>query len=384
MHYIKEFFKKRKFVFLSVFIFILSMFGGAIGSEMAKLYCPGFFCDFSSSSNLDLSNGKFMDRGIVISNAKNVIVQQDAKIEEMINLAGAGLVGIYKKSEIAKQSDIFSPDDFYKINNADGQGFIITSDGWIATALDLEKNYADYVVIAKDKKIYQIDKAARDIGTKFNFIHVAAKDFPVRKFAEKNEVKPGNLTVSVNWQGSSWVSSVLGYKEKSGFVKSSDDFSSSLVLNGVVPSEFIGSIAFNLSGDALGMIGIKGEIEPMSHLAAAASSLFKNKIIKRPSLGVNYIDLSQLIAAAENNNYFQKGAVIYKDQKIPAVKKNSPADKAGVKDGDVIISIDDIYLDQSNDLAEIIQNCAVGDKINLVVARSGVEKKIEMILDEKK
>ncbi|MFH1255003.1 MAG: S1C family serine protease [bacterium] len=380
----KEFLKKRKFVFLSALIFILSMFGGAMGGEMARLYCPGSFCDFFSSSNLDFSNGKFMDQGIVISNAKNVIVQQDAKIEETINSVGASLVGIYKKSKLAKQSDVFSLDNFYGISGAEGQGFIITSDGWIATSLDLDKNYADYVVISKDKKIYQIDKAASDSGTSFNFIHVAAKDFPVRKFAEKNDVKPGNLTVSVNWQGLSWVSSVLGYKEKGGLVKSSDDFSSALVLNGAISAEFIGSMIFNLSGDALGMVGEKGEIEPMSHLQSAANSLFKIKAIKRPSLGVNYIDLSKFIAAEEKNNYFQKGAVIYKDQKIPAVKKNSPADKAGLKEGDVIISIDDIYLDKINDLAEITQSRAVGDKINLIVARSGVERKVEIILEEKK
>ncbi|MFA6306259.1 MAG: S1C family serine protease [Patescibacteria group bacterium] len=383
MNYIKEFFKKHKFVFLAVIILILGIGGGLFGDIIAKSYLFDASSGFSFG-NFDFSQGQFRDQGIVISNAKNVIVQEDVKIEETINSVGASLAGIYKKQKLIKSSNVFSPNNFYKISDAAGQGFIITSDGWIVTTLALDKIYADYVVITKDKKIYQIDKAVSDSATGFNFIHVAARDFPVRKFAAKQDIKRGNSTVSVNWLELSWVSSVLGFKEKSGLVESSDNFSTKLILNNGVPEEFKGSVVFNLAGDALGIVDAKGEIEPMAHLAAVVNSLFKNKAIIRPSLGINYINLALFVAIDEQNNYWQKGVIIYKDQKGIAVKKGSPAALAGLREQDIIISVDNVNLDKSNGLADIIQSRAAGDKINLVIMRDGVQKEVEVVLAEQK
>jgi S1-C subfamily serine protease len=384
MNYLKEFLRKHKLFFLIVIILILSIGGGIVGDIIAKSYLIDASYNLSSFGNLDFSQGKFRDQGIVISNAKNVIVQEDVKIKETINSVSASLVGIYKKQKLVKTSNVFSPDNFYKISDAAGQGFIITSDGWIVTTLGLDKIYTDYVVITKDKKIYQIDRAVSDVPTGFNFIHVAARDFPVKKIAGSQDVQTGNSTISVNWLGLSWVSSILGLEEKSGSVESSDSFSTKLILNNEVPQEFRGSIIFNLAGDALGLANEKGEIEPMAHLQTVVNSLFKNKLITRPSLGINYINLASLVAIDEKNNYWQKGAIIYKDQKGIAVRKNSPADKAGLLEGDIIISINNINLDKVNNLADIIQSYAAGSKINLAIMRDGAEKAVEIILGEQK
>ena len=112
--------------------------------------------------------------------------------------------------------------------------------------------------------------------------------------------------------------------------------------------------------------------------------LFKNKIITRPALGINFINLSSLVAADKQNNNWQKGVIIYKDLKNIAVKKGSSADKAGLLEGDIIISVDNVNLDNINDLADIIQNYAVGDKINLLIIRDGAEKEVEATLLELK
>jgi len=384
MNYIKEFFRKHKLFFLIVVILILGIGGGVVGEIVARSYLADSSYNFSAFGNFDFSQGRYKDQGIVISNAKNITVQQDVKTEETVNSIDTSLVGIYKKQRFVKSNNVFSPDNFYKINDAAGQGFIITSDGWIVTTLILDKVYTDYVVITKDKKIYQIDKAVSDAPTSFNFIHAIAKDLPVKKFAESRDIKRGNSTISVNWPGLSWVSSVLGFKETGSLVKSSDSFFTKLILNNDVPQEFKGSAIFNLAGDALGLVNAKGEIEPMAHLEAVINSLFKNKIITRPSLGVNYIDLALFISADEQNSNWQKGVIIYKDLKNIAVKKGSPAEKAGLREGDIIISVNNINLDKANNLADIIQSYAVGDKINLVVARDNVEKVIQVILEEQK
>jgi len=350
--------------------------GGIAGTLIARFYLI--------DSSYNFSSGKYTDQGIVISNPKNVIVQQDVKIDETVKAVAGSLVGIYKKQQPAKSGEAFVLENFYKLSEPSGQGFIISSDGWIITSLELEKIYADYVVIAADKRIYTIDRAQSDNLTGFNFIQVAAKDLPVRKFAENQEMKRGSLAVSVDWLGASWVSSVKGFSGESGLVKSSDSPAKKLVLNEKLPAEFYGAMVFNLAGDALGLVDSSGEVEPMSRFKGVIKNLFQEKIAQRASLGVNYLDLSQLVAVSEQNNLGQKGALVYQDQKGVAVLKSRPAEASGLRQGDIIISVDNTEINQDNDLADIIQGYAPGDKIILTFLRAGVEQDAAIVLGEQK
>ena len=391
MKYIKEFFKKHNLSVIIVMAFIFGLGGGLIGTIASRAYLVDSLLGFSPFGSLDFSTGRYADQGLIISNAKNVIVQQDTKVDETISSVGSSLVGIYKKPpskadkpKLIESSKVFQLENFYKMNEPSGQGFIISSDGWIATSLTLVKTYNDYVVITKDKKIYQIDQAVADSLTGFNFIHVQARDLSVRKFAEKKYIKGGSLAVAVNWLGFSMVSSVAGFSEPSGLVKSSDNFSQKLILNDKPSAELRGLVIFNLAGEALGLVDSKGEIEPIDYLSGAIKSLFKNKNIIRPSLGVNYIELAELDEINGQNSNWQKGVIIYRNDKSVAVEKNSAADKAGLREGDIIISIDDVDLDKDNALADIIQGHLIGDAINLVILRNGQEKEVKVTLGKGK
>ena len=376
MKKIIKFFQNHLLVSVMIIALVFGSAGGIAGTLIARFYLI--------DSSYNFSSGKYPDQGIVISNPKNVIVQQDVKIDETVKAVAGSLVGIYKKQQPAKSGEAFVLENFYKLSEPSGQGFIISSDGWIITSLELEKIYADYVVIAADKRIYTIDRAQSDNLTGFNFIQVAAKDLPVRKFAENQEMKRGSLAVSVDWLGASWVSSVKGFSGESGLVKSSDSPAKKLVLNEKLPAEFYGAMVFNLAGDALGLVDSNGGVEPMSHLKGVIKNLFQEKIAQRASLGVNYLDLSQLVAINEQNNLRQKGALIYQDQKGVAVFKNSPARASGLRQGDIIISVDNAEINQGNDLADIIQGYAPGDKIILTFLRAGEEKDAEIVLGEQK
>lgn len=376
MKNIKNYFKRHQMLA----IIIIALFFGLLGGIVGEIFSRAYLYD----APYNFPNGKYTEQGLVITNPKNVIVEQDVKADETIKAVGNSLVGIYKKQKPVEAGDEFALENFYKIGSAAGQGFIITSDGWIVTSLNLDKTFADYVVITKDKKIYPIDKAARDNLTEFSFVHVAARDFPVRKFAEKQNVNQGNLVLSVNRSGLSLISYVAGLSEPGGLIKPSDSFSGKLILRDKPSPEFKGSVIFNLAGDAVGLIDNSGEIEPINHLAGAVKNLFKNKTADRPSLGLSYLDLSGLAQIEGQNSNWQKGAIIYGDAKNAAVKKNGPADKAGLLLGDIIISVNNVNLDKGNDLAETIQNYAAGDKVNLVFLRAGKENKVEVTLGELK
>ncbi len=67
----------------------------------------------------------------------------------------------------------------------------------------------------------------------------------------------------------------------------------------------------------------------------------------------------------------------------PAVVPGSPADKAGLKENDIILEADGSRIDKNNPLVKIIQEHDVGDKITLKVSSKGEEKNIKVTLGER-
>jgi len=58
-------------------------------------------------------------------------------------------------------------------------------------------------------------------------------------------------------------------------------------------------IVFNLAGNVVGLMNREGDIKPITQFKTAITSLLEKGEIKRPSLGINYIDLSSLIMSEE-------------------------------------------------------------------------------------
>jgi S1-C subfamily serine protease len=76
------------------------------------------------------------------------------------------------------------------------------------------------------------------------------------------------------------------------------------------------------------------------------------------------------------------GAFLAPDRNGPAVVKGSPADKAGLKEGDVILAIDDESLDGKDFSQEIAQK-AIGKTVKFDVFRGGRTLKITLTLGER-
>jgi len=106
-----------------------------------------------------------------------------------------------------------------------------------------------------------------------------------------------------------------------------------------------------------------------------ARRVFNSGDKTRGYLGVNLIDLSDQLG-----EYF--GVSEDEGVLITSVEKDSPAEKAGIKAGDVIITADNEKIEGSGDLSEIIRDHEKGDNITLVVLRNGHRQEINCELDE--
>ncbi len=92
-----------------------------------------------------------------------------------------------------------------------------------------------------------------------------------------------------------------------------------------------------------------------------------------------YIGVSVETVSSDMTGYgIPEGAV------VRAVNEDSPAEKAGLKENDIITKVDDDTITSSNDLVSKIRKTAKGDKLTLTVYRKGEELTIDLTVDETK
>ncbi|KKQ95268.1 MAG: protease Do [candidate division CPR2 bacterium GW2011_GWC2_39_10] len=111
---------------------------------------------------------------------------------------------------------------------------------------------------------------------------------------------------------------------------------------------------------------------PINVGKTALASVEKNGYVSRPVLGISYIGLTKDLAS-RNKLSVSEGAMIYSGTNTPAIKSGSSADKAGLKEGDIITKINNDKINSNHSLTQLIQKYNAGDNITLTVLRDNKE-----------
>ncbi len=146
----------------------------------------------------------------------------------------------------------------------------------------------------------------------------------------------------------------------------------------------------NLSGEVIGLNtaiaggsaqGI-GFAIPISDLQGLVTSVLKTGKLQRPYLGVRYVSITDDYAY-QYNLPVKRGAYIAPQSGAgrSSVIAGSPAEKAGIKEKDIITEIDGIKLDDKNSIISILGKKSVGDSSTLKVLRDGKEQTIKVTLE---
>ena len=384
----------NKIILIVVLATIFGMLSGLVGTVIARVYVLEKAFNVPLMGEINLSGNYFGQQGLVIRGAKKVIVEQNTKVLETINSADNSIVAIFEKKQSIdeKQDNNIKNiiESAYNLKDEVGQGLVITSDGWIISSYapkaysnDIatktkESIISDYVIIDNNKEIYSIEKIILDTVTGHSFWKIQANDLPVKVFVEAKNIHNGQMVLAVNWNGSSFLSTIVEKnKDDKKLYKTSDNFFNKIKLADDPGSDFYGSFVFNLNSDLIALIGNKGEIKLISDFAPCIDCLLGDEKIKYPELGINYLDLSDFVFS---DGDIDKGALIYADETGTAVKKGSLAEKAGLKTGDIILSINNILLDEKNKLENIFKSFSVKDEILIKYLRDNKEFEIEIIL----
>ncbi len=363
------------------FVIIIGFLSGLLALLMVLAYGPDLpYLNKILGYNTSLNN---------IITFRKPIQATDSEIKKVITDNAATIVTIFDKKK--SDQNLLSA---YKINESRGTGFVLTADGYIVTSRDVVSTANDLVIIDNDSKSYEVNKVIFDPSSSLVFLKVNATSLKtVSLVSGKNlSVSDNIIILQKNNFGQTPLAvraSISSLDYTSGEpVRSSSEFFRSIALSEKLPDFFQKGVAFTVGGEAVGMVVGRDSITtvvPFYYIKNILSQVLSGENPLRPTLGVNYFNLADLIGLPEKMSQgYLNGALIYSDQQEvrPSVMPKGPAKKAGLEEGDIIIAVDGHKIDNVNDLSDYILDHQVGDLVSLTVVHKGMEIEKKVTLEE--
>lgn len=264
-----------------------------------------------------------------------------------------------------------------------GSGVIISKDGYILTNNHVVENADEIIVTLIDEtKEYKAKVIGLDPKTDLAVIKIDAKSLKAAKFANSDHLLEGDLVFAIGnpfgvggsvTQGiiSALNKSSIGLNQYENFIQTDASINPGNSGGALVDSRGgligINSAILSRSGGNNGI----GFAIPSNMAKNVALSLVQDGKIERGYIGVSISDLTNELKEVYTKDY---GAFILN------VEKDSPAMKAGIQRGDLIIEIDDKKVKNANDLKNIVGNKHPGKTIHVEYERDSKIKSTKIIL----
>jgi putative serine protease PepD len=355
---------KNKIV-LMIFVALISILGGTLGGLIYGNWLGEWRSTRDASNETSLNNNATQ---VIIRDAKKVTVQQDTQVTDVLANTERVMMGIFKASPSVGGQN-------YDLTTPLASGVVITSDGWLVVdwpkAESLGANLSSFVAISKDKKTYQLEKVVADNFSGLVFVRLkGANSLPVANFAKALELKRGQAVVTLLWMGEARLS-IINQFVRSANPNFSDNPFKQIVVNDAPANALL---AVDLSGKVAGWKR-GANFVTVDYITMAIDYLLNNQKISPTSLGVNYTDLDYVFSGKQ---IF--GALITKDKKGIAVIKGGVAEKAGLKEGDIITAIDEQELGRGISLSDVVATYQQGQKVTIKYLRGTDNKEVNVEL----
>jgi serine protease Do len=237
-----------------------------------------------------------------------------------------------------------------------------------------------------------------DSLTDLAIVKVDGKDLPAAKLGNSSALKPGQLSIAIGSPLGTFTNSVTsGVVSAMGrdiVVNDECGTSGQKSLRNLIQTD--AAINPGNSGGALvdssgAVIGINtatagnaqgiGFAIPINIAKPIMQQAVEGKPLTRPWIGVFYAPITPALKAAQNLP-IDYGVLVQAPQGSadPSVISGSPADNAGVQDGDIITAINDEQIDATHTLDEILTQYSPGEELTIVVLRKGENKELTLKL----
>ena len=263
-----------------------------------------------------------------------------------------------------------------------GSGFILTSDGYIVTNNHVVENARQVVVRLPDRQEFDAEVIGADPRSDLAVLKIDAKRLPTLELARGDDIKVGQWVLAIgspfglDFSVTAGIVSALG---RSLPTETGDNYVPFIQTDVAINPGNSGGPLFNLDGEVIGVnsqiftrsggsIGLSFAI-PVSVVRNVVSQIQENGVVERGWLGVSIQDVDRNLAESFGLDR-PRGAL------IAQVGRDSPAERAGLKSGDVIVAFDDEPIETSADLPHIVGLVAPGSRVEALLVRDGDEQRV--------
>ena len=278
-----------------------------------------------------------------------------------------------------------------QVESGAGSGVIISSDGYILTCDHVVSGASNITVTIGDKD-YTATVVGEDSTSDIAVIKIDADGLTPAIVGDSDKLAVGDNVLAVGNPlgelGGTVTSGIVSALNRSVTIQgtSSTNTMSLVQMDASVSPGNSGGGLFNMNGELIGLVNAKssssdaeglGFAIPINDAIKVAQDLLENGYVSgRPYMGITYLAVTDAQTAAQLN---VNAYGVY----VVDVVQGGPADKAGLKTGDRIVSIDGTEIAQKDDLGTLIQQHAAGDTLSITVAREGQMQTVSLTLGEK-
>ncbi|MBN1898417.1 MAG: DegQ family serine endoprotease [Spirochaetes bacterium] len=270
-----------------------------------------------------------------------------------------------------------------------GTGVIISDDGFILTNVHVVQNASKIIVKLQDGTTYKAKVVGLDTKTDLALIKINPKnDLPVAPLGDSDEIQIGDWAIAIgNPFGFSqtYTVGVISAKGRSGISPDASRYENYIQTDASINPGNSGGPLLNIKGEVIGInnaivspsggnVGI-GFAIPINMAKKILPDLKDKGKVTRGWLGVTIQDLDEKIAKPLKIK--PHSGVL-----VASVLKNSPADKGGLKTGDIIIEFDGKEVNDSNKLRNTVADVKPGESVKVLLLRKGKKMTLKIKIGE--
>jgi serine protease Do len=325
-----------------------------------------------------------------------------SRIALLAQQAAAGVVNVHTSKTVTRESGPQSPFEMFpeifgqrgrrpqqprapqefKVPSL-GSGFVISPDGYIVTNNHVVEGVDEIKVLFSDGKVRDAKIVGTDPKTDLALIHVdGVTDLPALPLGDSDWILPGDFVIAIGNPFGLDHTVTFGIVSAKGRELGQGPYDDYLQIDAAINPGNSGGPLLDLSG---AVVGINTAINPQANTIGFAvpidlakdilPQLKEKGSVTRGWLGVSIQEITPELAKAFKLDV-KEGAL------VAQVSPGSPADKAGLQRGDVILGVDGKSIPKPRDLSRLVAGTPVGSTVKLDVLRDGKSLSLPVVIEK--
>jgi serine protease Do len=267
----------------------------------------------------------------------------------------------------------------------EGSGFIVSADGYILTNAHVVRGSSEVTVRFVDRREFPAKVVGQDARTDVALLKIDGKNLPTVRIGDPSKLRPGQWVVAIGSPFGMQNSVTAGIVSATARTLPDDRYVPFIQTDVAVTPGNSGGPLFNLDGEVVGInsqiysqtggyMGLSFAI-PIDVANNVREQLAKTGKVSRGRIGVSIQDVTAQLADSFGLDR-PRGAL------IGSVESGGPADKAGIKAGDIIVAVEGRQIERDAEVPSLISGMKPGSSAEIDVWRDRSVKRLTVKIAE--